>query len=48
MCHEMGSATQKLLSMLQPHFGAKCKMQLTLPKVGKWSLLGFPKIQKTI
>jgi len=32
----------------QPHFGLNVRMKLTLPKVGTWSLSGFPKIQSSI
>jgi hypothetical protein len=32
----------------QPHFGISVRMRLTLPKVGKWSPLGFPKILSSI
>jgi hypothetical protein len=31
-----------------PTLGLSVRMQLTLPKVGKWSPLGLPKTQKTI
>jgi len=31
-----------------PTLGLSVKMQLTLPKVGKWSPPGLPKTQKTI
>jgi hypothetical protein len=31
-----------------PTLGLSVRMQLTLPKVGKWSPQGLPKIQKTI
>jgi hypothetical protein len=30
----------------QPHFEASVRMRLALPKVGTWSPLGLPKLQK--
>jgi len=30
--------------MSQPHFGLSVRMQLTLPKLGIWSLTGLPNV----
>jgi hypothetical protein len=36
------------VKLSQPHFEASVRMKLTLPKVGTWSPLGLPKIQRSI
>jgi hypothetical protein len=36
------------VKLSQPHFEASVRMKLTFPKVGTWSPLGLPKIQRSI
>jgi hypothetical protein len=45
---KMGMFDSKLRKCRNPTLGLSVRMQFTLPKVGKWSPLGLPKIQKTI